>query len=59
MRLALRDALLVLIAEKDFDTITVQDIADRAAINRVTFYKHYEDKYALLEHLMPRSSKSG
>ncbi|MCX6048869.1 MAG: TetR/AcrR family transcriptional regulator [Chloroflexi bacterium] len=51
-RLALRDALLALIEEKGFDAIIVQDIADRAMINRVTFYKHYRDKYDLLEQTM-------
>jgi AcrR family transcriptional regulator len=42
-RLALRNALLDLIQTKGFDAIVVQDIADRAMINRVTFYKHYRD----------------
>jgi AcrR family transcriptional regulator len=51
-RLALRNALLDLIQTKGFDAIVVQDIADRAMINRVTFYKHYRDKYDLLEHMM-------
>ena len=51
-RLALRNALLDLIQTKGFDAIVVQDIADRAMINRVTFYKHYRDKYDLLEHTM-------
>jgi len=51
-RLALRAALLELIEEKGFEAIIVQDIADRAMINRVTFYKHYRDKYDLLEQTM-------
>jgi AcrR family transcriptional regulator len=51
-RLALRDALLDLIATKGFQAIVVQDLADRAMINRVTFYKHYRDKYDLLEQTM-------
>jgi len=51
-RLALREALLALIEEKGFETLIVQDIADRAMINRVTFYKHYRDKYDLLEQIM-------
>jgi AcrR family transcriptional regulator len=44
----LRDALVALIAEKGFDAITVQDIADRATLNRATFYLHYKDKQDLL-----------
>ncbi|HZY42942.1 MAG TPA: helix-turn-helix domain-containing protein, partial [Anaerolineae bacterium] len=47
-RQMLRDALVSLIAEKGFDAITVQDIADRATLNRATFYLHYQDKHELL-----------
>jgi len=42
------DALLLLIKEKGFDSITVSEICDRAMVHRTTFYKHYEDKYHLL-----------
>jgi AcrR family transcriptional regulator len=44
----IREALAVLLAEKAFEEITVQDIADRAFINRATFYRHYQDKYDLV-----------
>lgn len=47
-RKLLRDALIELIVEKGYDTITVQDIADRANIARATFYLHYNDKEDLL-----------
>lgn len=33
-------------------SISVQDIAKRAGVNRATFYDHFEDKYAFLEHWM-------
>jgi AcrR family transcriptional regulator len=44
----IRKTLIDLIAEKGFDAVTVGDIADRAMINRSTFYRHYPDKYALV-----------
>ncbi len=47
-RQMLRDALVSLIEEKGFDAITVQDIVDRAELNRATFYLHYRDKQELL-----------
>ena len=45
---ALGDALVVLMQEKPFDTITVQDVLDRAHVSRSTFYLHYNDKDDLL-----------
>lgn len=47
-RKLLFDALLLLIKEKDFESIGVNEICDRALVHRTTFYKHYEDKYDLL-----------
>lgn len=44
----LREALIDLIEEKGFDAVTVGDIAERAMVNRTTFYRHYSDKYALV-----------
>ena len=51
-RKLIRDALTSLISEKSFEAITVQDIAERATINRATFYLHYTDKFALLDALV-------
>jgi AcrR family transcriptional regulator len=47
-RRALREALITLILEKGYDAITVQDITDRADLNRGTLYLHYRDKQDLL-----------
>lgn len=45
----LQQAFIELLKQKDFDSITIQDIADQAEMNRTTFYSHFEDKYELLE----------
>jgi AcrR family transcriptional regulator len=41
---ALGDALVTLMQEKPFESITVQDVLDRAQVGRSTFYSHYSDK---------------
>src|SRR5215208_4436337 len=47
-REALGGALITLMQEKPFETITVQDVLDRAQVSRSTFYAHYSDKDDLL-----------
>lgn len=48
-RKEIRKACIELIEEKGFEAMTVLDIAERANINRGTFYLHYIDKYDLLD----------
>jgi AcrR family transcriptional regulator len=48
-RRMLMDALARLLMEKEFEDISVQEIADEATLNRATFYLHYPDKNALLQ----------
>ena len=47
----IEESFIYLLMQKDFNKITVQDILDKALINRSTFYKHYTDKYQLAETL--------
>ena len=48
-RQLLHQALEKLLEKREFDKISVQDIAEAATLNRATFYDHYPDKFALLE----------
>lgn len=48
-RQAIMNTLVDLLTEEGFDKITINDIADRANINRGTVYLHYVDKFDLLD----------
>ena len=50
-RRALSNALAELLTQKQLHKVTVQEIADLADVNRVTFYKHYLDVYDLYEKI--------
>ncbi len=43
----LRESLMDLIYDQAFETITVQQITERANLGRATFYMHYKDKEEL------------
>ena len=44
----LSDALMILILEKGYEAVTIQEVVDRANIGRATFYLHFKDKEELL-----------
>ncbi|MGA9353404.1 MAG: TetR/AcrR family transcriptional regulator [Terriglobales bacterium] len=48
-RRLLMESLERLLKKKEFEDISVQEIADEATLNRATFYLHYPDKNALLQ----------
>ncbi len=48
----LQHALEDLLAQKEFEKISVGDIADGATLNRATFYAHFVDKFDLLEDMV-------
>ena len=47
-RKSLEAALISLIEEKGYDTITVNDLCSQAGVNRGTFYNHFSEKESLL-----------
>ena len=49
---AMVQAFIQLLAEKPFKKITISDITDSCGINRMTFYYHFEDIYALLDYAL-------
>lgn len=47
-------SLLENLKKTPFNKITVEALCERARINRTTFYKHYKDKYDLLDKFLAR-----
>ena len=50
-RKAICDAFAELLIKKELHKITVQEISDKADVNRVTFYNHYLDVYDLYDKI--------
>ncbi len=48
-RKLLQDALIELVSEKGFESVTIKEILDRANVGRSTFYTHFQDKHELLQ----------
>ncbi|MBU3130472.1 TetR/AcrR family transcriptional regulator [Clostridium tagluense] len=57
-RANIKNTFIELLSEKELNEITIQNILDKALINRSTFYKHYSDKYELVEQLVDEIVKS-
>ena len=61
-RQLLQNAFLELMQEKGFSALTIQDVTERATVNRGTFYAHFPDKFALLDAVirhLPSASRLG
>ncbi len=52
----IHEAFLELAAECGFEAMTVGDIVKRAGVNRATFYRHYQDKYDLLDRIFQQAT---
>ena len=53
---AIRGAFLELLLRKPVDRITVKELAERAEINKGTFYLHYRDLYDLYRRLVEETA---
>jgi len=53
-RKLLQDALIELVAEKSYESVTIREILDRANVGRSTFYAHFQDKDQLLHSILDR-----
>ena len=53
-RKLLQEALINLVAEKGYDSVTIQEILDDANVGRSTFYAHFQDKEQLLHSILER-----
>jgi AcrR family transcriptional regulator len=51
-RRILRDALVSLILEKDYSSISIKDITDRAEVAYITFFRHYNGIDELLMEVL-------
>ncbi len=57
-RQMLDQAFMELVNEKGFQAVNVQEITERAGVNRATFYAHFSDKFALLNYSIRESFRS-
>ena len=48
---SLKAALTDMLAKEDFEHISITELCRRAEVSRITFYSHYNDKYALLDDI--------
>lgn len=53
-RKLLQDALIELVAEKGYESVSIREILDQANIGRSTFYAHFQDKDQLLHSILDR-----
>ncbi|MFT8878555.1 MAG: TetR/AcrR family transcriptional regulator [Oenococcus sp.] len=49
-RIWLWEAFISLLQEKDYEVITISEIADRAQLSRRTFYRSFKSKEALVDY---------
>jgi AcrR family transcriptional regulator len=53
-RKLLQDALIELVAEKGYESVSIREILEKANVGRSTFYAHFQDKDQLLHSILDR-----
>lgn len=48
----LQEALVALTLEKGYDEVSIRELTERADVGYATFFRHFEDKDALLEEVL-------
>ena len=48
---SLKSAMIGMLAKEDFEHVSVTELCRKAEVSRITFYSHYNDKYALLDDI--------
>lgn len=56
---AIQKAFFSLLEKKDFHKITASDIIRVSGVNRSTFYRHYVDKYEILDRIKAATTTMG
>lgn len=56
---SLKAALISMLGREDFEHISITELCREAEISRITFYSHYNDKYALLDEIFDDMLKVG
>ena len=56
---SLNEAMIIMLGKKDFEHITITELCREAEVSRITFYSHYNDKYALLDEIFDDMLKLG
>ncbi len=50
-KVCIKSALEEILKDKVFEQISVTELCERADVSRITFYAHYEDKFALVDEI--------
>lgn len=54
----LKATLIAMLNQMSFEQITITELCRQSDTSRITFYKHYNDKYALADEIFQGLSES-